>query len=624
MKPLNELDRNSILSEEVFIEVFEQEDEIYKARLLLSLEERARELGVKTKFTDLVKTYKRVEREIKQNKKRQVNLTENWTNFSGGYASLKCGAWVASDDGIYMQNNNTGTLDVLACYHPILPVERLKNLETKEEQIKIAYKRNSVWEEIIVPKDLVASASRITALSKKGVSVTSENSKYLVRYLSDVENLNEEEISVRYSSSKLGWIGKGFIPYDTEILFDGESRFRQIFESIEERGKYEKWLEHMKQLRSSKRMEISFMMAASFSSVLIELLGGLPFITDLWGETEGGKTVTLMVAASIWADPDESRYIGDFKATDVALEVRADLLNHLPMILDDTSKVSARIREDFEGFVYTLCSGKGKSRSDKELGARRECHWRNAVLTNGERPLNSYVTQGGAMNRILEVECGEKVYADPQYTAELVKKNYGGAGKRFVQALKEIGADRIREIQRGIQQQLYQDEKMQKQSQSLSIVLTADKIATEWIFQDKEYISMEDAKKVLMDRNELSENERCYQYILNEVAINSAKFDPFITTVENWGMIEKGYAVIYNNIFDAICKRGGFSKNAFLSWADKNQLLQTQGGKRSKNKKVEGHQIRCYFLKMEEESLKDAEGEEGFREIYEQEEIPFR
>ena len=136
-----------------------------------------------------------------------------------------------------------------------------------------------------------------------------------------------------------------------------------------------------------------------------------------------------MVAASIWANPDESAYIGDFKTTEVALEAKADMLNHLPMILDDTSKTSSRIRDNFEGMVYDMCSGKGKSRSNKELGINRENRWRNCILTNGERPLNSYVSQGGAINRILEVECKDNVYEDPQETAELVKKNYGMAGK---------------------------------------------------------------------------------------------------------------------------------------------------------------------------------------------------
>ena len=66
--------------------------------------------------------------------------------------------------------------------------------------------------------------------------------------------------------------------------------------------------------------------------------GRSSIFVDLWGETEGGKTVSLMVAASVWANPDGNAYIGDFKTTDVALEAKADMLNHLPMFLDDTSK----------------------------------------------------------------------------------------------------------------------------------------------------------------------------------------------------------------------------------------------------------------------------------------------
>ena len=59
MKPLAQLDKVTILSEDVFKEIFEDEDEIHKARLILSLEERAEELGVKGKFTRLLSAYKK-------------------------------------------------------------------------------------------------------------------------------------------------------------------------------------------------------------------------------------------------------------------------------------------------------------------------------------------------------------------------------------------------------------------------------------------------------------------------------------------------------------------------------------------------------------------------------------
>lgn len=604
---LEKLDKNSILSEEVFSELFGQEDEIMKARMLLQMEDRAAELGVKTKFTTLVNAYKKAEKEIqkKEREKHSISL-ENWTNFEGPYDRMYCGSWIAREDGIFAQNS--GNVDGIACYHPILPIERLRNLETGEEQIKIAYKRNGIWTEIIVPKTMITAASKIVALSGRGIAVTSENAKLLVRYLSDVENMNERDVKVQYSSSKLGWIKNDFIPYDQEIIFDGDMRFRQVFDSITEHGSWEMWLKHMKELRRTGRFEVKFLLAASFASVLVYQLGTLPFFVDLWGETEGGKTVTLMVAASVWANPDESQYIGDFKTTDVALEAKADMLNHLPLILDDTSKTSAKIRDNFEGIVYDLCSGKGKSRSNKELGINRENRWRNITICNGERPLNNYVNQGGAINRILEVEAKDNIFTDPQKTVEIVKRNYGFAGRRFIQVLKDLGSEKIREIQHEIQQKVHDDEKMQKQSISLSVVLAADRIATDYIFKDGQYISLQEAKEVLVDRNELSDNERCYQYILGEVAINAAKFNPMIETSETWGCTENGYAVIYNNIFDNMCKKGGFSKKSFLSWAERKNLLQTDSGRYNKVKKFNGTGIRCIFLKMDDGIPVDSNG----------------
>ena len=65
-----------------------------------------------------------------------------------------------------------------------------------------------------------------------------------------------------------GLVG-GFIPYDTDIVFDGDMQFKYVYESIREHGSFQVWLEHVKQLRKSGRMEIKFYLAASFASVLV-------------------------------------------------------------------------------------------------------------------------------------------------------------------------------------------------------------------------------------------------------------------------------------------------------------------------------------------------------------------
>ena len=621
MVPLNELTAETLLSNEVLTEVFDQEDELYRAELLASLGLKAAELRVKTEFREMVSAYKKVEKEMKRQEREKVKAPcylENWTNFTGPYDNMQCKEWLATETGICLRNPSTGYTDILACYHPILPIERLKNLETGEEQIKLAYKRNGRWEEIIVPKTMVTSANKIVSLSGRGIAVTSENAKYLVRYLADVENANEEHIAVQYSTSKLGWIRGGFLPYDTDIVFDGDSRFRQIYESVGQAGSRAAWYEHVIALRKAGRIEVKFLLAAAFSSVLVQPLGGLPYFVDLWGETEGGKTVSLMLASSVWADPDENAYIKDYKGTEVGLEAICDLLNNLPLILDDSSKKNRKIEDNFEGLVYDLCSGKGKTRSNKELGLNRENHWKNCILTNGERPLSSYVTQGGAINRILEIECGERVFENPGNTAELVKRNYGHAGREFVEVIKELGTEKIKEIQQEFARKLADDEKMQKQSLSLSIVLTADKIATDYLFKDGQYISLEEAKEVLVDRNELSDNERCYQFILDKVAMNPARFDIQNENVEKWGVIENGYAIIYTTAFTALCKEGGFSRTSFLSWANRKDLIQAEssGKKMDKIKSFKGNKVRCVFLKLNDDADKD-----GFIKVESEEQI---
>lgn len=625
MKSLKEYDAESILSKELFEEIFAEEDLIERSYMIADLSIRAKELKVKSQFDSIIKSHEKVLRQIDREEKinsftrASGRMTEFSIPMSKSYNNMQCGSWFATDSGIY--SLNVMGLEQRASRQPILPIGRLENMETGEERIILAFKRDRRschWKEITVAKSTIASANKIIALADQGLSVTSENAKHLVKYLNDVEAFNDEDIPITLSSSKLGWHGDDFLPYEGDIVFDGDGQFKHVYESIGEHGTYSKWLDHVKEIRKSKRLEAKFMLAASFASVLIKPLGVLPFIVDLWGETGGGKSISMMLACSVWANPDEHQYIGDFESTSVQTEVRADMLNHLPVMLDDTSKMSDKVRDNFEGLVYSLCSGKGKSRSNKDLGIRRENTWKNCILTNGERPLQSYVSQGGAINRILEVDCGATdIYADPQKTTSILKANYGHAGKQFVEIVKTIGVDEIKRIYQEFCKKLFSENKMQKQSMALAVVLTADKIATEYIFMDKCYISLDEAKGTLVDKNMISDNERCYQYLLDKVAMNSVRFDG-TSGIEKWGIVEDSYAYFYPQAFEDLCKAEGFSKKSFLLWADRKRLILTEKGRTTKTKKICGKSYRCVVLKLEPVD------DDGFMKVEDpQEELPF-
>ena len=88
MEMINKLTKDSILDEEVFDEIFSQEDEIYKARLTLTLLDRAKELGVKKKFEDLLKAYTKVQKQMvpmlpqgsMQRKRKTIEQCLCWTS----------------------------------------------------------------------------------------------------------------------------------------------------------------------------------------------------------------------------------------------------------------------------------------------------------------------------------------------------------------------------------------------------------------------------------------------------------------------------------------------------------------------------------------------------------------
>lgn len=592
MKKIEEVTKSDLLSREFMQEVFDEEDEIERGVNIANLMDRARELKAYTEFKVLLDAFRKAEREALPEKTKGTLC--QLTNFeSEEYDNMICGYWNATERGILKPNS-----DEYACYHPILPVERLKNIETGAEQIKLAYKRNGTWHEIVVPKSLIASASKIVALAEQGIAVTSENAKLLVKYLSDVENLNDNFIKIKRSTSKFGWLNKDFIPFDGDIIFDGDMKFKQVSESVTTQGSYTTWLDHVRTVRARKRIESKFCLAASFASVLVSPLRGLPFFVDLWGGTEAGKSVALMLAASVWANPDENAFIGDYKSTETALEAKADMLNHLPMLLDDTSNQNRRLAENFESLVYVLCSGKGKTRSNKDIGINRESRWKNCIITNGEKPLTSYVNQGGAMNRILEISCDGYIFEDPRLTASVVKNNYGYAGRDFIKILKEIGVEGIMEIQKSFLDELDNDEKMQKQSLSLSIVLTSDKIATDYIFKDGEYIDIEEAKQVLIDKNEISDNERCYRFILDRVVANRGRFDPRNENIEQWGVIEDNYVLMISTALSRLCKEEGFSRLSFLKWASDKGLIQGKNGRYDFTKKSNGICVKYVKIKI--------------------------
>ena len=621
----SKLTGKELYSDEVISSIMDEEDPLIREQLGFDLLDRAAEFNdpkIEKRVEKMLKIAEKDRAASERSRKKTVKNFERYTEFGEKYPSMKCGSWVADMSGVY--NPDAMPDNRLACPHPILPAEVITNVEDGTQKVRIAFNRSGRWVEHIVPKTIIANRSKIPELAGLGVAVTSETAKSLVRYLSEVEQLNLNIIPEVRATAKMGWCEDGFMPYTSKLAFDKDGRFDGLFDTLTKSGSKDKWFDYVKQIRTTKRIEPRLVLAASFASVLIKPCGLLPFWLDIWGRTGGGKSVCGMLAASVWADPEIGKYISKFDSTISAFEARAGFLNHLPFVIDDTAEIKKRMKDDFSQLIYQLASGEGRERSNVKLGLAHKTTWNNIIICSGESPIITDQLQGGAINRVLEYEVDDgDIFEDGQAAATLFKSNFGFAGNMFIKSVLEIGLDKVAELQQETFKAIKTDEYEDKQLRSLSALLVADKIATDTLFKDGRYLQFADIEKCLTNKNTLSENERCYEYIIGECAVNENKFVPTGRDGDYLGEVwGKYYAdqtgiervAIITNVFRRICQNGGFSSKAFLSWADKKGILLTDGrGCPSKTVSLcNEKKQKCYVLAIPKENLEPQFDDETF------------
>lgn len=577
-----------------------QDNPFLLAQVREKLKAQAEALGIRG-FIGLWKAY------LETTAKKNGITLDNVTDFDGQEMELVSGEYIC--DGYGVSYTDKFGFEQVVCSHPIMPVKRLVNIDTGEEKLEIAYKKGASWRKIIVEKNVISNQSKIIDLAKYGIMVDSQSAKHLGRYLMQLEQLNYASIPEQQSVGRVGWISDDcFSPYVGGLVFDGDESFRHIFSAIGSAGDYEEWVKAMIDLRRGNIFGKLFL-AASFASVLVQPCGLLPFFVHAWGGTECGKTVGLMIAASVWANPKPGEYISTFNSTAVAQEFLAGFLNSLPPCLDELQIQSSSGIKDFDRLIYQLAEGVGKSRGNKTGGLLKNKTWRNCIITNGEHPISNLNSGAGAINRVIEFECTEKIYHDLPHLCQIIQQNYGFAGQVFVDYIQtDEGMAKVKEYQKSFYKKLLASNSTDKQAASASAILAADKLVTELIFNDGNNLTVADMQTVLTDRDTVNSNLRAEEYIFELVARNPNKF----TTnnfgeysSEVWGVIDCDCIYIIKSVFDREMKAAGFNAQAYLSWANRTGkiIADKDGNRNTKRKRIPGAgNVHCVCIIKPEES----------------------
>ena len=242
-------------------------------------------------------------------------------------------------------------------------------------------------------------------------------------------------------------------------------------------------------------------------------------------------------------------------------------------------------------------------------------------------------TQGGAINRVIDIEASGKVLFDGKSgnrTTNIVEKNYGHAGKAFVDVLLDIGFASINFLYNECYEELKAAaeelgvEKEEKQIVPMALIITADRLAEQYLFKDGVLIDINQCLGYLRNKGDVSEDERAYIYLMDIIAANSYKFDPENATdpsmdMEKWGFWKGDNQVaIIGTVFDRLIKQGGFQAKAFLSWCKKKDLIETDP--KGSPKKV----IRRYGNTFRAVVIRTDYGDETLENTAFEEPVPFK
>ena len=577
--------KEEIIGMQFFESIYAIKEENSRQYALSMAEQRARELHVSRQFSKGWQTFLR-------SKAKTVSVAGNQTKFPMQPFALHVGDWIADADGVkrMAQDRNGNLKTEYASHMPVMPLEILQNTEEGTEKIRIGFYKYGQWNKILVPRSLAASKVKIVELADRGLDVTSDNARLLVKYLSEAAALNMDTIPVIKSCRHMGWAGKAFLPYTGDMRLDSESQFQDLIASVSSRGDLQEWIDYTGELR--KNIALRLVMGASFASPLIARVNALPFVFHLWGGTGFGKTVGLMTAASIWGDPRPGRLTRTMNMTVNSMMQMASVLRNLPFFGDELQTIKSRF-ENYDRLVMQVTEGINRGRMT-DTALQQQMTWENAFIFTGEEPCTQNVSGGGVKNRVIEIECADNVVKDGNSAVNFINRNYGLAGPEYIKflsdcSIQELFDTKVKEILDGTGTS-------EKQAMAMALIMAADELTGLAFYPDEAPLTVEEVKPFLKVQDDIDPAERSYREIVGVIMEHEVNFKPDVNTAR-WGRMGTDSVLINKFVLSRELQSLGFNFDAVKKkWAEKGYLVKSTSGRYANYTKVDN--AKDYYVRL--------------------------
>lgn len=592
---INALTRRDFIDADLFKALYRIKDRREQLKIQSLLEMKAQELKVASQFKRNWKAY------LMQKAEERGSSLGRTTQFKNAPVEdqLDCGDWIADMAGVRrLVENENGQLDYdYATYTPLTVSGLLRNIENGMTKLAVSFWDEEMWKTVNVERKRLTNVNDILELANLNIDVDADKAKNLIKYISCLVNNNDSsKLPHRKSVSHLGWVDGKFIPYDDLISLDSGREHMDIVSALEEKGTFEEWVEFVRPLR--KNIFMRMVLNASFASILLDKIEALPFILHLWGGTGSGKSVSLLVAASVWGNPTQGKLFKALNGTANYICQQLCFLKHLPFFGDELQT----LKKDFNGYdnlIMRLTEGTNKGRLNRNSMIQDTPSWKNILITTGEEPCTQENSGGGTKNRVLEIQCTDTIVDDGHGVSLYIKSHYGTAGKRFIDLLDRYD---LPAEYKAIQKSMLNLGSTQKQYMAMAALLLADKIVSEQIFNTPMLNNSEIADFLKIDA-EVSKAERAYEAILGLIEEHNLKFSTYSNEAPNlcWGKISGNKAYFISTICKRELRNMGFEFDAVKdTWSKHGYIEKDLQGKYSKVEKIASGRAnaRCIIINL--------------------------
>lgn len=481
---------------------------------------------------------------------------------------------------------------------PILPIAIMDNVDAGVQKVQIGIWDLGRWKKIVVEREVLTNSSKIIKLANQGVPVGTDNSRLMAQYFNDLLAEYDEKIPRNPARSVMGWVEQDekrlFMPYEAGIDFDGEDSYKYLYDAIKQRGTLQEWVDYC--LPHRLCIEIRLVMAAAFASPLIELVGENPFVMHLWGGTGTAKTVSLLIAASIYGDPKPGKLVRTMDMTANAMRGTAAFLNSIPFCGDELQTIKSKWNGSYDQLIMQITEGIDRGRM-KYNSIEDIKSWKCSFLFTGEEPCVKAGSGGGVANRVIQIEVSKKLVDDGNAVANFFRTHFGTAGPEYIGALQS-GLFDIDGIYRSYFSDLIKTDTTDKQAGAMALMLTGDKIAHDVFWSDEPEMTTDMVVQYLASARQVDVSERAYQYACGVVSENSCNFTNSSRIV--WGQAnEDGTVYINRSVLARILTDAGYDFEACKkAWERNGYLLKRVDGRFSHSVKLNEIVTSCIKLKL--------------------------